>query len=143
MTLKETIKKAEGYSPTIYMDSVLKPTIYYGHLIRQGEVYHGTKEDAERYLDQDIAIAQQGCINLFPTFHEFTTARQDALTELVFNLGASKIRRKFPRFLNAINIGDWDSAYNELKYADGKSELSLWYRQVKARRADRILESLL
>ena len=142
MTLIDRIKKHEGLRLKTYKDSLGIPTIYYGHRVRQGEVYLGTVEDAERYLDLDIAIAQQWCMSLFPTFHEMSSVRQDALTELVFNVGANKIRQQFPRFCNAVNRRAWEEAANELKFADGKSKLSKWYQQVKETRAEDILDRL-
>ena len=142
MSLKDQIKKDEGLRLKIYKDTLGIPTIYYGHRVRQGEVYLGTIEDAERYLDLDIAIAQQGAMSLFPTFHEMPDTKQDVLTELVYNMGANKIKQSFPRFCNAVNRRDWEEAANELKFADGKSILSKWYRQVKENRAEGILERL-
>jgi len=143
MTLKDHIKLNEGCRLKVYKDTLKIPTIYYGHRVRQGEVYLGTLEDAERYLDNDIAIAQQGCMSLFPTFHEFPTVQQDVLTELVYNMGANKIKQGFPRFCNAVNRRDWIDAADELKFADGHNVLSKWYTQVKERRAEDILERLM
>ena len=143
MTLIDRIKKHEGLRLKAYKDSLGIPTIYYGHRVRQGEVYLGTAEDAERYLDLDIAIAQQGCMSLFPSFHEMDSCRQDALTELVFNMGANKIRQQFTRFCNAVNRRAWEEAANELKFADGHSVLSKWYCQVGENRAENILSRLI
>ena len=86
MTLEDRIKQHEGLRLKVYKDTLGIPTIYYGHRVRQGEVYLGTLEDAEKYLDIDIAVAQQGCMSLFPAFHQMSPARQDVLTELVYHL---------------------------------------------------------
>lgn len=142
MNLKEQIKKHEGLRLNVYKDTLGIPTIYYGHRVRHGEVYLGTIEDAEKYLDIDIAVAQQGCMGLFPDFHEMSEGRQDVLTELVYNMGATKIRQGFPRFVHNVNRGAWEDAANELKFADGRSKLSRWYTQVKERRAEDVLARL-
>ena len=142
MTLEDRIKAHEGLRLKVYKDTLLIPTIYYGHRVRQGEVYLNTIEDAEKYLDIDIAVAQQGCMSLFPAFHEMTTQRQDVLTELVYNMGANKIRQGFPRFVHNVNRGAWEDAANELKFADGKEKLSRWYQQVKEKRAEDMLGRL-
>jgi GH24 family phage-related lysozyme (muramidase) len=141
-TLKDRIKKNEGFRLKRYEDSLGFWTIYYGHLCRDGEVYLNTVEDAEKYLDADIKIATQGAKNLFPEFNEFSQSRKEALIELVFNLGEPKICRKFPRFCNNVNRGAWEEAANELQYADGHSVLSKWYQDVKEKRAEEILELL-
>jgi len=142
MKLKDQIRKDEGLRLKVYKDTLGIPTIYYGHRVRQGEVYLGTVEDAEKYLDLDISIAQQGAMSLFPTFYEMPATKQDVLTELVYNMGANKIRQQFPRFVHNVNRSAWEDAANELKFADGKSILSKWYCQVKENRAEGILERL-
>jgi ADP-heptose:LPS heptosyltransferase len=64
------------------------------------------------------------------------------LIDVVFNMGATKIEQKFPRFTAAILAKNWQKGADELKYADGKERLSKWYRDVKPRRADAIVELL-
>lgn len=142
-TLEDRIKKHEGLRLKIYRDTLGIPTIYYGHRVRQGEVYLGTLEDAEKYLDIDIAVAQQGCMSLFPAFHQMSPARQDVLTELVYNMGLNKIKQGFPRFVHNVNRFAWEDAANELKFADGHTKLSRWYCQVGEKRAENILSRLI
>lgn len=141
--LEDRIKKHEGLRLKIYRDTLGIPTIYYGHRVRQGEVYLGTLEDAEKYLDIDIAVAQQGCMSLFPAFHQMSPARQDVLTELVYNMGLNKIKQGFPRFVHNVNRFAWEEAANELKFADGHEKLSRWYCQVGEKRAENILSRLI
>lgn len=141
MSLRDNIKQGEGLRLKAYKDSKGLPTIYYGHLIRQGEVYTGTMRDAEEYLDKDIAIATKDARDLFPDFNSFSQNRKDALVELCFNMGC-QIGRKFPRFVHNVNISDWEGAANELRYADGKSVLSKWYQDVKTYRAERIIKMI-
>lgn len=142
MTLSDRIKQHEGLRLKVYKDTLGIPTIYYGHRVRQGEVYFGTIEDAERYLRNDIDIARHGAMSLFPVYNEIDSVRKDVLVELVYNMGANKIRQSFPRFCNAVNRKAWEDAANELKFSDGKSRLSRWYEQVKERRAEDMLERL-
>ena len=58
MTLEDRIKKPR-LSLNIYKDSRI-PTIYYGHRVRHGEVYLGTIEDAERYLEMILTLRGMG-----------------------------------------------------------------------------------
>lgn len=136
---KEQLKKDEGFRLRRYLDSKGYPTIYWGHLIKAGEVFINTIEEAETILDADIAIAGKDAKNIFPEFKSFIENRQDAIIMLLFNMGKTKIVRLFPRMVHCMNIQHWDSAADELKYADGKSVLSKWYQDVHAGRADRIL----
>ena len=147
MTIKDIIKPVlkirEGFSLKIYKDSRDFDTIYYGHKVVPGEAYLGTHADADDYLEKDIAVAQMHAGFIFPEFKSFSLSRQAALVMLIFNMGTDKIRRGFPRFVHDVNIGDWDEAANELKYSDGKSELSNWFKQVGRNRADELLNMLL
>ena len=142
MNTEDRIKHHEGLRLKVYKDTLGIPTIYYGHRVRQGEVYLNTIEDAEKYLDIDIAVAQQGCMSLFPAFHQMSPGRQDVLTELVYNMGLNKIKQGFPRFVHNVNTGNFEEAANELKFADGHTKLSRWYTQVKSHRADDMLDRL-
>lgn len=141
MTLKQIIMNREGLRLCIYKDTQGNDTVYYGHPVKSGEVYLFTKEDAEKYLDSDIAAAERSAMSLFPKLRKFTSKQQEALIELVFNMGKGKIRNVFPKFVHNINIGDFEGAIDELKYADGvmKTKLSAWYNQVHSDRAEELI----
>ncbi|MFZ1037451.1 MAG: glycoside hydrolase family protein, partial [Smithella sp.] len=117
--------------------------IYYGHKVVPGEAYLHTQADADAYLEKDIAVAEMHAGFIFPEFKSFSLSRQAALVMLIFNMGADKIKRGFPRFVHDVNIGDWYGAGNELEYSDGKSVLSDWYKQVHADRANEIINMLI
>lgn len=136
---KEQLKKDEGLRLRRYKDTKDKWTIYYGHLIKEGEVFINTIEEAEAFLDADIAIAGKDAKDIFPEFKSFTENRQDAIIMLLFSMGKTKIVRLFPRMVHNMNIQHWDDAVDELKYADGKLILSKWYQDVKEKRAEGIL----
>jgi len=141
--IKPILKIREGFSLKVYKDSQGFDTIYYGHKVVPGEACLFTQKDAEDYLEKDIAIAELYAGMIFPEFKSFSLSRQAALVMLIFNMGADRIRRGFPRFVHNVNIGDWDEAANELKYSDGKSELSNWFKQVHSDRADEIINMLI
>lgn len=94
---------------------------------------------AERLLTISIGKAIDGCKGLWPDFEKFPLNAQEALIDVVFNMGSAKIKKAFPRFCVAVDDQQWESAANELKYADGKSVLSKWYRDVKETRAEAIV----
>ncbi len=140
--IKPILKIREGCKLKIYKDTLGYDTVYYGHKVVSHEVYLFTQADADAYLDKDIAVAEMQAGFIFPEFKSFSLSSQASLVMLIFYLGADKIKRGFPRFVHDVNIGDWDGAGNELKYSDGKSELSSWYKQVHADRADEIINML-
>jgi len=142
MILEERIKKNEGLSLTRYIDTLGNPTIGYGHLLpASSDIQSITLEEAEHLFNEDIAEAKRAAVDIFEAFATFAQNRQDAIIELLFNLGKTKFLR-FIRMIHNINIGHWDDAAAELKYADGKKTLSRWYTQVKERRAEEIIELL-
>ena len=141
--IKPILKVREGFSLKVYKDSLGFDTIYYGHKVVPGEAYLGTQADADAYLEKDINVAENAAGFIFPEFKSFSLSRQAALVMLIFNMGADKIKRGFPRFVHDVNIGDWYGAGNELEYSDGKSVLSDWYKQVHADRANEIINMLI
>ena len=141
--IKPILKVREGFSLTLYKDSRGFDTIYYGHKVVPGEAYLGTQADADDYLERDISVAELHAGSIFPEFKSFLLSRQAALVMLIFNMGSDKIRLGFPRFVHDVNTNQWDEAANELKYSDGKSILSNWYKQVGHDRADEIINMLI
>jgi GH24 family phage-related lysozyme (muramidase) len=141
--IKPILKVREGFSLKVYKDTRGYDTIYYGHKVVPGEAYLFTQADADAYLEKDILIAEKAAVSIFPEFKSFSLSRQAALVMLIFNMGADKIRRGFPRFVHDCNIGDWDGAGNELKYSDGKSVLSDWWKEVHPDRANEIINMLI
>jgi GH24 family phage-related lysozyme (muramidase) len=130
MNIEDRIKQHEGLSLSVYNDTMGLKTIYYGHRVRQGEVYLGTIEDAEKYLKQDIATAKKDCYTLFPDWDFFTQNRQDALADFLYQLGINKARR-FVHMVAAINTGRWNDAAREMQD-------SAYFNQVP----DRALENI-
>lgn len=98
-----------------------KPTVGVGRNLAD----RGLSDDEIDYLlDNDIndciATAQK-----FRWFEALNPVRQAAVTELVFNLGLTRLSG-FKKFLNFMNEHRYTHAAGELKD-------SLWYRQVKGR----------
>jgi lysozyme len=133
MSLKEMLKRHEGYSSYAYKCPAGKTTIGWGHNIdanplpKDIEVYLSAKgtispEMAERLLDYDIETAIRDCKDLYNAFLTFTQNRQDALADFLFNVGR-KTARTFKNTNKAINEGRWADAASEF-------ESSLWYVQV-------------
>jgi len=141
--IKPILKVREGFNLKVYKDSMGYDTIYYGHKVVPGEVYVFTQADADAYLEKDISLAEMQAGFIFPEFKSFPLSKQAALVMLIFNMGADKIKRGFPRFVHDVNVGDWYGAANELKYSDGKSELSNWYKEVHSDRANEIINMLI
>lgn len=110
--LKEYIQEHEGLRLTVYKDSVGKPTIGFGHLLKPGEKYKKiTLEQAHKIFDEDFekhyAEAQQ-----FPNYDKLTHSQKCAIVDLCFNMG--QFWPKFPKFTKYLSEGKAKLAANEL-----------------------------
>ena len=133
MSLREQLVIDEGKRNSAYKDSMGYWTIGVGRLIDPSQ--GGNLSDAEimMLLDNDIARSIADCKKLFPKFSTWSQDRQDAVTNMCFNLGAKKLAT-FTTTVGHINAGAWESAQKSA--AD-----SLWYRQV-GKRAERIIKQM-
>lgn len=117
--LFDSAKTAEALRLTAYQDSRGVWTIGYG---RNLQVLRISKEQAEQWFNEDM----QQAITAAQSFPEYTyldtDARQNAFIEMVFNMGASKVRG-FKKMLAAIRLRGWASVADEALDSD-------WAKQV-------------
>jgi GH24 family phage-related lysozyme (muramidase) len=71
------------------------------------------QSDAEKLRDRHIMADYQSLKTLYPQFDTFPDGAKLALFDMVYNLGASKLRSKFPNMNTAINSRNWLQAANE------------------------------
>jgi lysozyme len=136
--LKEMLIDHEGLVLTPYKDTVGVETIGVGHnmkarplslemqhtLSRTGAI---TEDQAMELLEADIDIVVEE-LNKFEWFGGLSDARQNALIDIVFNLGLSRFMG-FKNLIAAIETEDFDTAEKEMLD-------SLWARQVGRRSLD-------
>ena len=131
--LREMLKRHEGYSSMPYKCPAGKRTIGWGHNIdahplpKDIEGYLAANsyilpEHAERLLSDDIRTATQDCQRIYPGFDGFSEPRRAALTDFMFNVGAT-VAAKFKNMRKAVIDGDWNRAADELFF-------SRWREQV-------------
>lgn len=136
--LVEQLRVAEGVRHTAYRDSLGYWTAGVGHLLDQSKSWAGTvfsddqiNEWLEADIDAALAQAQQ-----LPEWQALQTdARQNAVVELVFNLGLAHWKL-FCRCRLCLCQGCWQCAHDELLN-------SRWAQQVGPARATRIATMLL
>jgi lysozyme len=105
-------------------DNPLPPDIA-SHLKAHGSI---TDEMIDRLLKIAIRHASADCRVLFPSWDSFSDNRKMALTDFVYNIGFSGVR-KFKKMLAAVNSGDWKKAASELVDSN-------YFRQVPNRAAE-------
>ena len=118
-SLKEKIKIHEGFRDTIYLDTLNKKTIGYGHLIVhedkfvEGKAY--PKEELEALFDKDF---EKGW-NLMVQFCEVNNLRsisddaKEILCEMIFQMGYSGVG-KFKNMIKALQNRDYTKASIEM-----------------------------
>lgn len=138
--LRTQLAKHEGYRPFVYDDVTGKP-IGEGTFVRglptvgvgRNLAGKGLSEDEIRYLlDNDITDCA-AVAHSYQWFAQLDTVRQNAVMELIFNLGP-KTFATFKKFINFMNEHRYAQAGEELKR-------SQWYGQVKGR-ADTIISMI-
>ena len=129
-TLKVNLTAAEGKGPTLYTDSEGVPTFGVGHNANRPI----TEKAIQQILDDDIDTAVSELDRAFAGWRDHSEARQTALVELSFNLGAVRLAG-FIQFWTAMRAKDYQGAHDAL--LDSK-----WAGQVHGR-AQRLAETIL
>lgn len=126
--LKNRIKTHEGYLSKVYLDSLGKATIGYGHLLTEdddfveGIIYD--KDILEKLFINDFNNAIQGATELLQDYTVAPLARE-VIIEMVFQLGKTGVS-KFKNMFAALKEYDYTRAASEMLN-------SAWYRQTPSR----------
>ena len=115
----ELIKQHEGFRARAYKCPADVWTIGFGHTrgVKSGDVI--TKEQGERFLIQDVQIAEQEVNSHGLTFNQ---NQFDALVSFVFNVGSGNFTRSTLLHKVKVNANDPTIAYefSRWKYGGGK-----------------------
>ncbi len=111
--LVERLKKDEGSvligdRHIMYKDKYGYPTIGYGRNLKKGI----SEVEAMILLNSDINEAIGIARDIFPNFDSFDDVRQEALINIIYNLGNRF--RKFVNTIEYIRSGDWEKAAEEV-----------------------------
>ena len=134
---KTRIKLAEGFSPTLYKDSLGYATIGFGHLVtdddnfQEGVIY--SPEELEGVFNQDYNIAKNDAQSIIDNelngLNGYSEKQKEiiesVLIDMCFNLGKPRLL-KFKNFLQALRDKD-------VKKAKAEMLDSRWAVQVKSR----------
>ena len=125
--LKSEIKEHEGYRDTVYLDSLSKRTVGFGHLCVEDHWEDGKQYDKE-YLEEifekdfNIALTDDNKILEGKPVNHIAI---EVIIELVFNIGMPRTK-KFVKCLAALDNEDYNEAGNQILD-------SLYAKQVPAR----------
>lgn len=131
MNTVEQLKRDEGFRASVYIDTVGKHTIGYGHNLDAKPIsWIGgstvlTFAQAEQILENDITDARLALTGHLPWAVGLDEARLGVLVNMAFNMGVPGLMA-FKNTLAAFHARDWEKA------AQGM-ESSKWYAQVGIR----------
>jgi lysozyme len=128
--LIDMLKRHEGFRSKPYRCTAGKLTIGYGHNLEDVGV---SEAEALVLLYNDIDRASQDVRSILPEFDSFSISRQNALVDMMFNLGKTRFVL-FKKMIRAIKNKDWWEASRQAK--DSK-----WHNQVGERALE--IENLL
>lgn len=137
----------EDFLTKAYKDSIGKWTIGVGNtrymlggrFVEEGDVISIVEGINELRVDYEEA-KENLWYNLGFSDYELNfmgEKRRNVLIDLIFNMGLNGVK-KFPSMIHSLKEGNWEKASKELKYADGKSVLSNYYKQVGQRAKDNV-----
>ena len=125
--LLEMLKRHEGVESHVYRCSAGYETIGVGRNISKSGL--GLSDDEVDYLlENDIVRVIKELSSEYPWFKDLDDVRKDAMIDISFNLGATRLRG-FKRALAAMDVADYKTA--SLEFLDSK-----WSRDVKGRSAE-------
>lgn len=133
MTGLDIVKEAEGLRLSAYLCPAGIPTIGYGHTkgVKLGDTC--TKEQAEKWLENDFFTAKQEVKAVVKV--PLRENQLDALTSFVFNLGVRKLTQS--TLLKKLNAGDYSGAaaeFDKWVYSGGKKLNGLIARRAAERK---------
>ena len=131
--LIETLKRHEGVKYYVYKDHLGYETIGVGRCLKQGVGLGLTHDEVDYLLMNDINRCLEELDAAFPWFKDLTEIRREAMINLCFNLGLTRLR-KFEKALAAMSIHNYEEAANE--FLDSR-----WAKQV-GNRAQEVTEMI-
>lgn len=114
--LLEDLKQAEGFRRQAYKDTRGFWTAGYGHFLDQSKDWTGITFDQstiDNWLSTDVDTAQASCRSLVEWPSLDFDARQNAVVELVFNMGIGTWRG-FALTRACLAHQQWQMAYDDL-----------------------------
>jgi lysozyme len=124
-SLRKLLIKHEGTKLFPYVDSVGKISIGTGRNLTDNGI---SKVEADLMLDNDIYEAVSQLKAVFPEYSQWTMTRQDALVDMMFNIGPHRFA-SFKKMIAAVRSNDWVRVAAEMRN-------SLWATQVPSRVAE-------
>ncbi|MFA5058913.1 MAG: hypothetical protein WC485_12420 [Opitutaceae bacterium] len=119
--LRALLRRHEGFRSKVYKDTTGRWTLGYGRNVQDVGI---TREEAGMLLENDITRISRELRHALPWVTKLDEVRAAALIDMAF-MGVGSLLT-FKRFLAALEVGDYDTAADEMLD-------SLWASQVNGR----------
>ena len=110
--LIEMLKVHEGVETYAYKCSENKTTIGVGRNVDKAGGLGLSDDEVDYLLQNDIDRVVSELDSEYYWFSDLDDVRQDAMTDISFNLGQTRLRA-FKKALSAMSEGDWDEAADQ------------------------------
>lgn len=116
------ITKYEGFRDTTYQNKGDVPTIGYGTTNKKwtsrGKI---TKEEARLAMSEDLAANEHLLRKNIKNYDRFPDSAKIVLRDILYNVGQGNLFNKSPKFMKALNAGDWKGAAAQMDWDNNKT----------------------
>ena len=134
MSLQQRLEQAEGRVKFAYQDSLGYWTIGIGRLVDKRKGGGLSDDEIDYLLANDIKKRTLECKQLFRDFDSFPQSIQEALIEMMFNIGFSNIS-SYHTFISQVNAKDWKGVQANIR------SWNKWITQVGMKRVQYIIDA--
>jgi len=120
--LVEMLRRHEGVKMFAYKDHLGYTTVGCGRCVEEGVGLGLSYEEINYLLKNDINRVRQELKKEYRWFSDLNEDRQDAMIDISFNLGATRLR-KFRRAISAMEVRDYDKAAYEFLNSRWKDQV--------------------
>lgn len=114
--------KYEGFSDTVYQNKNDVPTIGYGSTAKKwtskGKI---TREEARLAMLEDMAANEVLLRKNIKNYHRLPDSAKIVLRDILYNVGQGNLFNKSPKFMNALNAGNWQEAAAQMDWDNNKA----------------------
>lgn len=119
-TAEDFITQYEGFEPEVYQKNGDVPTIGYGTTdpkwIKKGRI---TKQQGRQAMQEYLTAARPVIRKYIKNYDRLPDSAKIVVDDIFYNIGEGNLR-KSPKFLNAINSGNWNEAVRQMDWDNNK-----------------------
>lgn len=119
------ISKYEGWSDTAYQKKGDVPTIGYGTTnkkwVSKGRI---TRDQGRQAMMEDLAANEPMLRKNIRNYDRLPDTAKTVLRDILYNVGQGNMFKKSPKFMEALNAGNWEEAARQMDWDNNKPGFS-------------------